>query len=121
MDSSGFFIAKKVVVRIKQIIITQNDFGVYISTQFMDNGEKLNILGRTVKADIVFPDKTVHTYTATITDAPNGIAEITVIEEMTAQPGLYMVYFNITDASSHITAQNVVTYFVTAENGGVSV
>jgi hypothetical protein len=99
--------------------ITQNDYGIDLVNSFTNNGIAINLTGCTINIDIVYPDNTKHSFDGTITDAVNGIVEYVLISENTTQEGLYKMYFSVLDSNALITAQNLITYYVIAKDGGV--
>lgn len=98
----------------KQITITQNDYGISVEAVF---GQSLT--GKTVDLTIVRPDNTTVSKVPIITDMVQGKCEYVLAPEDTIQLALYKLYYSAKDSNSNITAQNIVTYFVVPENGGV--
>jgi uncharacterized protein YfaS (alpha-2-macroglobulin family) len=104
----------------KQIIVTQNNYGICIQTPFLDDKKApLNIDGYAIEITIVCPDNSKLYRTGQVVDAANGIAEYVLTSEDTAKKDLYKMYFNLVDDNENITAQNEVYYYVKAEHGGV--
>lgn len=97
----------------KQIIVTQNDYGIELETQFVDNKKKpLDITGYDVKANIIYDDKTIDTILAGHKDSANGIAYIVLEKEHLKNVGLHTVVWSVVDEDEHVTAQENVYYFV---------
>ena len=97
----------------KQIIVTQNDYGIELETQFVDNKKKpLDITGYDVKANIIYDDKTIDTILAGHKDSANGIAYIVLEKEHLKNVGLHTVVWSVVDEDEHVTAQEDLYYFV---------
>lgn len=97
----------------KQIIVTQNDYGIELETQFVDNKKKpLDITGYDVKANIIYDDKTIDTISAGYKDSANGIAYIVLEKEHLKNVGLHTVVWSVVDEDEHVTAQEDLYYFV---------
>lgn len=104
----------------KQIILTQNNTGIGIVNTFIGaDKEPINITGYTCTLDLVYPDNSTVKYPIEVIDSVNGKTLFILGLEETSQIGLHKLYFNLIDANSHITAQNMSTYYVLAEKGGV--
>ena len=97
----------------KQIIVTQNDYGIELETQFVDNKKKpLDITGYDVKVKIIYDDKTIDTISAGHKDSVNGIAYIVLEKEHLINAGLHTSVWSVVDEDEHVTAQENVYYFV---------
>ena len=97
----------------KQIIVTQNDYGIELETQFVDNKKKpLDITCYDVKVKIIYDDKTIDTISAGHKDSVNGIAYIVLEKEHLINAGLHTSVWSVVDEDEHVTAQENVYYFV---------
>ena len=97
----------------KQIIVTQNNYGIELETQFVDNKNKpLNITGYDVMVNIIYDDKTIDTISAGHKDSANGIAYIVLEKEHLKNVGLHTVVWSVVDEDEHVTAQEDLYYFV---------
>ena len=97
----------------KQIIVTQNDYGIELETQFVDDKKKpLDITGYDVRVKIIYDDKTIDTVLAEHKDSINGIAYIVLEKEHLINAGLHTSVWSVVDEDEHVTAQENVYYFV---------
>ena len=97
----------------KQIIVTQNDYGIELETQFVNDKKKpLDITGYDVKVKIIYDDKTIDTISAGHKDSVNGIAYIVLEKEHLINAGLHTSVWSVVDEDEHVTAQENVYYFV---------
>ena len=97
----------------KQIIVTQNDYGIELETQFVDDKKKpLNITGYDVMVSVIYDDKTIDTILAGHKDSANGIAYIVLEKEHLKNVGLHTVVWSVVDEDEHVTAQEDLYYFV---------
>lgn len=104
----------------KQIIITQDNYGIKINNRFIKADKTpIDITGCTCNVDMVAPDNTKTNQAVEIILPSEGLVRITLDATDTAQEGLYKLYFNLLDASSMITAKNMITYYIVAKTGGV--
>lgn len=105
----------------KSIVLTQNDYGILLRVTVDFGDDTIDLTGKTVNVEIVAPDGIKYTPSSSpqITDAVNRVVDFLLTAEDTAQEGLYNLYFYITTANSKLTAQNPVTYYCKAEDGGV--
>jgi len=103
----------------KQIMITQNNRGIGIYNTFLNYDKTVkNITGYSCSVDIVYPDNTTENLPVEITDATNGEVLLVLDLSETEQKGLHKLYFNLYDANSFLTAQDMINYFVIANKGG---
>lgn len=97
----------------KQIIVTQNDYGIELETQFVDDKKKpLNITDYDVRVKIIYDDKTIDTVLAEHKDSVNGVAYIVLEKEHLINAGLHTTVWSVLDEDEHVTAQENVYYFV---------
>lgn len=97
----------------KQIIVTQNDYGIELETQFVNDKKKpLDITGYDVKVKIIYNDKTIDIISAGHKDSANGIAYIVLEKEHLINTGLHTSVWSVVDEDEHVTAQENVYYFV---------
>ena len=97
----------------KQIIVTQNDYGIELETQFVNDKKKpLDITGYDVRVKIIYDDKTIDTISAGHKDSVNGIAYIVLEKEHLINAGLHTSVWSVIDEDEHVTAQENVYYFV---------
>jgi hypothetical protein len=104
----------------KQIILTQNDFGILIRVTVDFGDPTITLEGKTMNVEIVPPDGVKYTPSLQpqIIDTVNRVVDFLITEEDTLQVGLYSIYFYMTTETSKLTAQNPVTYYVKSEDGG---
>lgn len=97
----------------KQIIVTQNDYGIELETQFVDDKKKpLDITDYDVWVKVIYDDKTIDTVLAEHKDSVNGIAYIVLEKEHLINAGLHTSVWSVVDEDEHVTAQENVYYFV---------
>ena len=97
----------------KQIIVTQNDYGIELETQFVDDKKKpLDITDYDVRVKVIYDDKTIDTILAGHKDSVNGIAYIVLEKEHLINAGLHTSVWSVVDEDEHVTAQENVYYFV---------
>ena len=97
----------------KQIIVTQNDYGIELETQFVDDKKKpLDITDYDVWVKVIYDDKTINTILAEHKDSANGIACIVLEKEHLINAGLHTVVWSVVDEDEHVTAQEDLYYFV---------
>jgi hypothetical protein len=101
----------------KQIMLTQNDYGISIRVTIDFDDETSVLSGKSVIAGIVAPDNTKIPVMFSILD--DNTAEYVLLEENTNQSGLYKMYVSVLDEQSKVTAQKMVTYYCMAEDGGI--
>ena len=105
----------------KSIILTQNDSGIELNVQFLDDKkDPVYIVGSSIEIQFITPsDVLMPVEYGQITDGVNGEVSFVLGEEHTAEEGLYKTYWKVIDANSEITAQSEVYYYVKALYGGV--
>lgn len=104
----------------KQIIITEGNYGIAINNTFVNEDKTVkNIAGYTCNVDIVYPDDTKESLPVEVVTPASGLVLFVLGTDQTAQTGLHKLYFNLTDADSLITAQDMITYYVLEKTGGV--
>ena len=97
----------------KQIIVTQNDYGIELETQFVDDKKKpLDITDYDVWVKVIYDDKTIDTILAGHKDSANGIVYIALEKEHLKNVGLHTVVWSVVDEDEHVTAQEDLYYFV---------
>ena len=97
----------------KQIIVTQNDYGIELETQFVDDKKKpLDITDYDVWVKVIYDDKTIDTILAGHKDSANGIVYIVLEKEHLKNVGLHTVVWSVVDEDEHVTAQENLYYFV---------
>ena len=97
----------------KQIIVTQNDYGIELETQFVNDKKKpLDITGYDVKVKIIYNDETIDTILAEHKDSANGIACIVLEKKHLINAGLHTSVWSVVDEDEHVTAQEDLFYFV---------
>lgn len=97
----------------KQIILTQNDYGIELETQFVSDKKKpLDITDYDVRVKIIYNNETIDTILAGHKDNANGIAYIVLEKEHLLNAGLYTTVWSVVDEDEHITAQENLYYFV---------
>ena len=97
----------------KQIIVTQNDYGIELETQFVDDKKKpLDITDYDVRVKVIYDDKTIDTILAGHKDSVNGIAYIVLEKEHLINAGLHTSVWSVVDEDEHVTAQENIYYFV---------
>ena len=97
----------------KQIIVTQNDYGIELETQFVDDKKKpLDITDYDVRVKVIYDGKTIDTVLAEHKDSVNGIAYIVLEKEHLINAGLHTTVWSVLDEDEHVTAQENVYYFV---------
>ena len=106
----------------EQIILTQNNYGVEIQTQFTTNKKvPINITNCSVEVTFVLPDNTSKHEYAYMVDAQLGICGFILEQDHTKNSGLHKTYWSVTDENGFITAQEEVYYYVKEAYGGNTV
>lgn len=105
----------------EQIILTQYNYGVELKVQFLDNKKKPVPMeaNDTCEISIVYPDKTKDSFEAYSISPQDGIWGFILGEKQTTQVGLSFSYWSIVDENNNITAQEGLTYYTLAKDGGV--
>ena len=103
----------------KQIILTQNNFGIPIELQFMSNtNSPIDLTGKTVEVAISYDGTIVDVLQATISSYTNGTAYIVTTTRHTSNVGLYTTFWSVRDEYGYITAQEDLYYYVKGEYNG---
>lgn len=97
----------------KQIIVTQNDYGIELEAQFVDDKKRpISTNGYDVKANIIYDNKVIDTIIATCKNEDETISYIILEKEHLKNVGLHTVVWSVVDEDEHITAQEDLYYFV---------
>ena len=103
----------------KQIILTQNNFGIPIELQFIDDKNKpIDISNKTVEVAISYDGTIIDVLQAVISLHKNGIAYIVIDKKHTKDVGLYTTYWSVKDSNGYVTAQSDLYYYVKEEYNG---
>ena len=103
----------------KQIILTQNNFGIPIELQFVSNtNSPVDLTDKTVEVAISFDGTIIDILQATISSYTNGTAYIITTKKHTSNLGLYTTYWSVKDKYGYITAQSDLYYYVKEEYNG---
>ena len=103
----------------KQIILTQNNFGIPIELQFMSNtNSPVDLTDKTVEVAISYDGTIIDVLQAIISSYTNGTAYIIVNTKHTSNVGLYTTYWSVKDKYGYITAQSDLYYYVKEEYNG---
>ena len=103
----------------KQIILTQNNFGIPIELQFVSNtNSPVDLTDKTVEVAISFDGTIIDVLQATISSYTNGTAYIITTKKHTSNVGLYTTYWSVKDKYGYITAQSDLYYYVKEEYNG---
>lgn len=94
----------------KQIIVTQNNYGIVLETQFLDsNKNPIDLTNYCVEVKIENNGAILDVVTAEITGT---LASIILNKEHTKEIGLYKTEWCVMDLDKNITAQEDIYYFV---------
>lgn len=97
----------------KQIIVTQNNYGIVLETQFLDsNKNPIDLTNYCVEVKIENNGTILDVATAEITGT---LASIILNKKHTKEIGLYKTEWCVMDLDKKITAQEDIYYFVKAE------
>ena len=103
----------------KQIILTQNNFGIPIELQFMSNtNSPVDLTDKTVEVAISYDGIIIDVLQATISSYTNGTAYIITTKKHTSNVGLYTTFWSVRDEYGYITAQSDLYYYVKKEYNG---
>ena len=103
----------------KQIILTQNNFGIPIELQFVsDTNSPIDLTGKTVEVAISYDGTIIDVLQAIISSYTNGTAYIIVNTRHTSDVGLYTTFWSVKDKYGYITAQEDLYYYVKGEYNG---
>ena len=104
----------------KSITITQGNIGICILNTYKNSNNTVqNLNGYGCNVDVVFPDNTTKRIEIPVIDEPNGIALLSLDEELTKQLGLHKLYFNLYKTGVFVTSSDVISYYVIDDKGGV--
>ena len=102
----------------KQIIVTQNNYGILLETQFIDDAKNpIDLTGYSVTVEFEYLEKCFDVLDATILNAEEGRVGIILEQEHTAEIGLYKTQWSVIDDDENVTAQEDIYYFVKKEVG----
>ena len=105
----------------KQIILTQNNFGIPIELQFVSNtNSPIDLTDKTVEVAISCDGTIIDVLQATISSYTNGTAYIVTTTRHTSNVGLYTTFWSVRDKYGYITAQSDLYYYVKEEYNGAS-
>ena len=103
----------------KQIIFTQNNFGIPIELQFVSNtNSPIDLTDKIVEVAISYDGTIIDVLQATIKSYTNGTAYIIVNTKHTSNVGLYTTFWSVKDKYGYITAQEDLYYYVKGEYNG---
>ena len=103
----------------KQIILTQNNFGIPIELQFMSNtNSPVDLTDKTVEVAISYDGTIIDVLQATISSYTDGTAYIVTTTRHTSNVGLYTSFWSVKDKYGYITAQEDLYYYVKGEYNG---
>ena len=103
----------------KQVILTQNNFGIPIELQFVSNANSpVDLTDKTVEVAISYDGTIIDVLQATISSYTNGTAYIIVNTKHTSNVGLYTTFWSVRDEYGYITAQSDLYYYVKEEYNG---
>lgn len=106
----------------QQIIITKDNFGINISSTFLDiNKNPIDLTGKTVEVVIVDPNNiTIDVKQGVIADSLSGTSSIILESLHTSMLGLYKTFWSLIDSNGLVTAQDDIFYYVKEKNNGSS-
>ena len=100
----------------KQIIVTQNNYGILLETQFIDDAKNpIDLTGYSVTVEFEYLEKCFDVLDATIINAEEGRVGVILEQEHTTEIGLYKTQWSVVDDDENVTAQEDIYYFVKAE------
>ena len=103
----------------KQIILTQNNFGIPIELQFVSNtNSPIDLTDKTVEVAISCDGTVIDVLQATISSYTNGTAYIITTTKHTSNVGLYTTFWSVRDEYGYITTQSDLYYYVKEEYNG---
>ena len=103
----------------KQVILTQNNFGIPIELQFVSNANSpVDLTDKTVEVAISYNGIIIDVLQATISSYTKGTAYIIVNTKHTSNVGLYTTFWSVRDEYGYITAQSDLYYYVKEEYNG---
>ena len=102
----------------KQIIVTQNNYGILLETQFIDDAKNpIDLTGYSVTVEFEYLEKCFDVLDATIINAEEGRVGVILEQKHTADIGLYKTQWSVVDDDENVTAQEDIYYFVKKEVG----
>ena len=105
----------------KQVILTQNNFGIPIELQFVSNtNSPIDLTDKTIEVAISYDGTVIDVLQATISSYTNGTAYIITTTKHTSNVGLYTTFWSVRDKYGYITAQSDLYYYVKEEYNGAS-
>ena len=100
----------------KQIIVTQNNYGILLETQFIDDAKNpVDLTGYSVTVEFEYLEKCFDVLDATIINAEEGRVGVILEQKHTAEIGLYKTQWSVVDYDENVTAQEDIYYFVKKE------
>lgn len=103
----------------KQIILTQNNFGIPIELQFLSGSNApIDLTDKIVEVAISYDGTIIDVLQATISSYTDGTAYIVTTTRHTSNVGLYTTYWSVKDEYGYITAQSDLYYYVKEEYNG---
>ena len=103
----------------KQIILTQNNFGIPIELQFVSNtNSPIDLTDKIVEVAISYDGTIIDVLQAAISSYTDGTAYIVTTTRHTSNVGLYTTYWSVKDEYGYITAQSDLYYYVKEEYNG---
>ena len=103
----------------KQIILTQNNFGIPIELQFVSNtNSPIDLTDKIVEVAISYDGTIIDVLQAAISSYTDGTAYIVTTTRHTSNIGLYTTYWSVKDKYGYITAQSDLYYYVKEEYNG---
>ena len=100
----------------KQIIVTQNNYGILLETQFIDDAKNpIDLTGYSVTVEFEYLEKCFDVLDATIINAEEGRVGVILEQKHTAEIGLYKTQWSVIDDDENVTAQEDIYYFVKKE------
>lgn len=90
----------------KQIIVTQNNYGILLETQFVDDAKNpVDLTGYSVSVEFEYQEECFDVLDATIINAEEGRVGVILEQEHTAEIGLYKTQWSVIDDDENVTAQ----------------
>lgn len=106
------------IILAKQIIVTQNNYGILLETQFIDDAKNpIDLTGYSVTVEFEYLEKCFDVLDATILNAEEGRVGVILEQKHTAEIGLYKTQWSVVDDDENVTAQEDIYYFVKKEVG----
>lgn len=102
----------------KQIVITQNDSGISVLFNIVENKKPYDLSNKQSYCNILTPDNNNIRIDLNILNDKKGQVELFINKELTKVPGLYKIYIRVCNLDGRITAQRLVPYYVLEDVGG---